>query len=90
VVGTRNFLQVALERGVAKFIHISMTDVYGYPDSRVDETAPFRFRGWQYGDTKIKAEQAVWEYHRQHGLPITIIRPLNIYGPQPTTFDKAN
>lgn len=86
VVGTRNLLQVALERGVDKFIHISTTDVYGYPDSPVDETAPFRFRGWPYGDTKIKAEETVWEYHRQHGLPITIIRPLNIYGPRSTTF----
>jgi len=86
VVGTRNLLQAALESGIDKFIHISTTDVYGYPDSPVDETAPFRFRGWPYGDTKIKAEQAVWEYHRQHGLPITIIRPLNIYGPRSTTF----
>ena len=86
VVGTRNFLQAALERGVNKFIHTSTTDVYGYPDSPVDETAPFRLRGWPYGDTKIKAEQAVWEYHRQHGLPMTIIRPLNIYGPRSTTF----
>ncbi|UCD78692.1 MAG: NAD-dependent epimerase/dehydratase family protein [Desulfobacterales bacterium] len=67
VVGTRNFLQAALEGGINKFIHISTTDVYGYPDSPVDETAPFRFRGWPYGDTKIKAEQPVWEYHRQHG-----------------------
>jgi len=86
VVGSRNLLQAALESGVDKFIHISTTDVYGYPDSPVDETAPFRFRGWPYGDTKIKAEQAVWEYHRQHGLPITIIRPLNIYGPRSMTF----
>ncbi len=86
VVGTRNLLQAALERGVDKFIHVSTTDVYGYPDSPVDETAPFRFRGWPYGDTKIKAEVTVWEYHRQHGLPITIIRPLNIYGPRSMTF----
>ena len=81
VVGTRNLLQAAVEGAVNKFIHISTTDVYGYPNSRVDETAPFRFRGWPYGDTKIKAEQSVWDYHRQHGLPVTVVRPLNIYGP---------
>ena len=86
VVGTRNLLQAAVEGAVNKFIHISTTDVYGYPNSRVDETAPFRFRGWPYGDTKIKAEQSVWDYHRQHGLPVTVVRPLNIYGPRSTTF----
>jgi nucleoside-diphosphate-sugar epimerase len=86
VAGTRNLLRAALDRGVDKFIHISTTDVYGYPNSPVDETASFRFRGWPYGDTKIKAEQAVWEYHQGHGLPISIIRPINIYGPRSETF----
>ena len=86
VTGTRNLLQAALERRVDKFIHISTTDVYGFPDSPVDETAPFRFRGWPYGDTKIRAEETVWEYYRQKGLPISVVRPLNIYGPRSTTF----
>jgi nucleoside-diphosphate-sugar epimerase len=86
VTGTRNLLQAALDRRVDKFIHISTTDVYGFPDIPVDETAPFRFRGWPYGDTKIKAEEAVWEYHRQKGLPTSVVRPLNIYGPRSTTF----
>jgi nucleoside-diphosphate-sugar epimerase len=86
VAGTRNLLQAALERRVDKFIHISTTDVYGYPDSPVDETAPFRFRGWPYGDTKIKAEETVWEYYHQKGLPVAVVRPLNIYGPRSTTF----
>jgi len=86
VTGTRNLLQAALEKRVNKFIHISTTDVYGYPDSPVDETAPFRFRGWPYCDTKIKTEETVWEYYHQKGLPISVVRPLNIYGPRSTTF----
>ena len=86
VFGTFNLLQAALETRVGKFIHVSTTDVYGYPDSLVDETAPFRFRGWPYGDTKIRAEQAVWEHYRKHGLPTSVVRPLNIYGPRSTSF----
>ena len=86
VAGTRNLLQAALENQVDKFIHISTTDVYGYPDSPVDETAPFRFRGWPYGDTKIKAEEIIWECYHQKGLPIAVVRPVNIYGPRSTTF----
>ena len=86
VTGLRNLLDAALEAGVSKFVHVSTTDVYGYPNYPADETAPFRLRVLQYGDTKIKGEQLVWAYHREHGLPITVVRPVNIYGPRSTSF----
>jgi nucleoside-diphosphate-sugar epimerase len=92
VIGTRNILQAALEKRVDKFIHVSSTDVYGLPDSPVDETAPFHLRGWPYCDTKIEAEEMVWKYYHQKGLPISVVRPQNIYGPRSRTFvlDIAN
>jgi nucleoside-diphosphate-sugar epimerase len=86
VSGVRNLLDVALEYGVSKFIHVSTTDVYGHPDYPANETAPHRFRGWQYGDTKVEGEQLVWDYYHQHGLPVTIVRPANIYGPRSIPF----
>jgi nucleoside-diphosphate-sugar epimerase len=86
VTGFRNLLDASLEAGVSKFVHVSTTDVYGHPNYPVDETAPYRLRGWQYGDTKIEGEQLAWTYHREHGLPITIVRPVNIYGPRSTSF----
>jgi len=86
VTGVHNLLEAALEVGVRKFIHVSTTDVYGHPDYPADETTPYRLRGWPYGDTKIEGEQLVWTYYRQHNLPITIVRPVNIYGPRSTTF----
>lgn len=86
VTGVRNLVEMALEAGVNKFVHVSTTDVYGHPDYPADETAPYRLRGWHYGDTKIEGEQLVWAYHRQHGLPVTVVRPVNIYGPRSTTF----
>lgn len=86
VTGLRNLLDVALEAGVGRFVHVSTTDVYGHPNYPADETAPFRLRGWQYGDTKIKGEELVWAYHREHGLPITVVRPANVYGPRSTSF----
>ncbi len=86
VTGVDNLLAAALESNVDKVIHVSTTDVYGHPDYPADESAPFRPRGWPYGDTKIEGEQIVWDYHRQHGLPITVVRPVNIYGPRSTTF----
>jgi len=86
VTGVHNLLEVALEAGVGKFIHVSSTDVYGHPDYPADETTPYRFRGWPYGDTKIEGEQLVWTYYQKHHLPITIVRPVNIYGPRSITF----
>jgi len=84
--GVRNLLETAVAAGVSKFIHVSTTDVYGHPDYPADESAPYRKRGWPYGDTKIEGEQLAWTYHHEHGLPVTVVRPVNIYGPRSTTF----
>jgi len=86
ITGVRNLLQAAVAAGVGKFIHVSTTDVYGHPDYPADESAPYRKRGWPYGDTKIEGEQLAWTYHHEHGLPVTVVRPVNIYGPRSTTF----
>ncbi len=34
-----------------------------------------------YSITKWEQEQLVWQAHRDHGLPVTVIRPAPIYGP---------
>jgi nucleoside-diphosphate-sugar epimerase len=84
--GVRNLLETAVAAGVGKFIHVSTTDVYGHPGYPAGESTPHRLRGWPYGDTKIEGEGLAWAYHRQHGLPVTVVRPVNIYGPRSTTF----
>jgi len=86
ITGVRNLLEAAIAAGVDKFVHVSTTDVYGHPDYPADESTPYRLRGWPYGDTKIEGEQLAWAYHREHGLPVTVVRPVNIYGPRSTTF----
>jgi nucleoside-diphosphate-sugar epimerase len=79
-------LELAREARLDRFVHISTTDVYGFPDYPADETAPFHYRGWPYGDTKIEGEKLVWAYHRQYDLPVTIVRPATIYGPRSTAL----
>lgn len=81
VMGTNRLAEAALKGGVERFVHISTTDVYGHPCIAVAEDAPFRYRGWPYGDTKIDAEKALLEIASQ-GLPTTIIRPATVYGPR--------
>jgi nucleoside-diphosphate-sugar epimerase len=71
---------------VERFLHVSTTDVYGYPRVPCDESAPMRDVGLPYNRTKIQGEEAAWRAHREHGLPVTVLRPATIYGPRGKDF----
>jgi nucleoside-diphosphate-sugar epimerase len=87
VEGTRNLVTAALRcPTLDRFVHVSTTDVYGYPAVPCDETTPAHDAGLPYNQTKILAEEAVWRAHREHGLPVTIVRPATIYGPRGKDF----
>jgi nucleoside-diphosphate-sugar epimerase len=87
VAGTQNVLDAAVRAGsVARFLHVSTTDVYGYPRVPCDEGAPMCDVGLPYNRTKIQGEEAAWRTHRQHGLPVTVVRPATIYGPRGKDF----
>jgi oxidoreductase len=87
VVGTQNLLDAAVRAGkVERFLHVSTTDVYGYPRVPCDESAPMRNVGLPYNRTKIQGEDEVWKAHREQGLPVTVVRPATIYGPRGKDF----
>ena len=69
-----------------RFLHISTTDVYGYPRVVCDEEHPRTFVGLPYNETKCLGEGAVLEAHEKAGLPVTILRPATIYGPRGAAF----
>ena len=87
IVGTQNLLDAAMGAGtVERFLHVSTTDVYGYPQVPCDEDAQLRDVGLPYNRTKIQGEEAVWRAHRDGGLPVTVVRPATIYGPRGKDF----
>jgi oxidoreductase len=87
VAGTQNVVDAAASAGtVERFLHVSTTDVYGYPQVPCDESAPMRDAGLPYNRTKIQGEEVVWRAHREHGLPVTVVRPATIYGPRGKDF----
>jgi nucleoside-diphosphate-sugar epimerase len=87
VAGTKGLLDAAVQDGgVERFLHVSTTDVYGYPQTPCEESAPTRDAGLPYNRTKIQGEEAVWRAHREHGLPVTVVRPATIYGPRGKDF----
>ncbi len=82
VQGSANVMQAALQAGVAKFIHISTVVVVGHPlpNRMVDETHPTNPVD-PYQRSKLKGEQLALQYHRDHALPVVILRPGAFYGP---------
>jgi nucleoside-diphosphate-sugar epimerase len=82
VDGTRSLLQASVRASVKRFIHVSSTDVYGYPDTTaIDEQyTATRFRNW-YAQTKLQAEGEVRRAAHADGLNTVVLRPATVYGP---------
>lgn len=86
VTGVANLLEVAQEQPtLQRFLHVSSTDVYGYPHTVCDEETPMSDAGLPYNRTKIAGENLVWAAS-DDGLPVTVIRPATIYGPRDQDF----
>ncbi len=68
-----------------RFIHVSTTDVYGYPEIAGDESTSRRDVHLPYNSTKLRGEELVWKAAAS-GLPVTVLRPASIYGPGGKAF----
>ena len=89
VIGTQNLISAAQGApNLHRFLHVSTTDIYGYPQVPCTEEHPFTDAGLPYNQTKGRAEAAVWKAHQEAGIPITIIRPATIYGPRGKDFTQ--
>ena len=82
VAGTRNLLEASTAASAERFVHVSTTDVYGYPGGRGigEEHLPARFSNW-YAETKRDAEAEVRRVEHTRGLDVVILRPATVYGP---------
>jgi len=87
VLGVQNLLAAVEEAGeVQRFLHISTSDVYGYPREACDETHPITDVGLPYNRSKCLGEQAVWDWYKKTGIPTSVIRPVSVYGPRSKDF----
>jgi dTDP-glucose 4,6-dehydratase len=81
VVGTQVLLDAMRERPIERFILISSSEVYGTAESDpMTEDHPINPRS-PYAGTKAGGDRLAFSYWCTYGLPITIIRPFNNYGP---------
>jgi dTDP-glucose 4,6-dehydratase len=82
IKGTLNVLQAARELKVKRVIHTSTSEVYGTAQTvPIREDHPLQGQS-PYSATKIGADQLALAFHRSFGLPVTILRPFNTYGPR--------
>lgn len=89
VQGTQWLLDAALQTPVERFVHLSSIAVFGVPaPAYFDDTTPYGPGKDPYSQTKIAAERLVLRYHREHGLPVTVLRPAVVYGPRGTWVEE--
>lgn len=82
VKGTLNVLQAARELDVARILITSTSEVYGTAQYvPIDERHPYQGQS-PYSATKIAADKLAESFYRSFGMPITIVRPFNTYGPR--------
>ncbi len=82
IKGTLNILQASRQTEVEKVIHTSTSEVYGSAQYvPIDEGHPLVGQS-PYSASKIAADQLALSFHRSFGLPVTILRPFNTYGPR--------
>src|SRR6476469_10781145 len=82
VVGTQVLLDAMRKHPVERFILISSSEVYGTAVADpMDEDHPLNPRS-PYAATKAGGDRLAYSYHVTYGLPVTIVRPFNNYGPR--------
>jgi dTDP-glucose 4,6-dehydratase len=83
VIGTTNVLLGAKEMGgLERVVLTSTSEVYGSAVRvPMDEDHPLQPQS-PYSATKIAADALGISFHRSFGLPVTIVRPFNAYGPR--------
>lgn len=88
VTGAKNLLELGRKNGLKGFLFFSSSEVYGDPDPRAVPT-PETYCGNVssigpracYDESKRLTETISLIYHQRFGIPTTIVRPFNIYGP---------
>jgi dTDP-glucose 4,6-dehydratase len=81
VLGTLNVAEAALREGVRRLVHVSTSEVYGTAQVvPMTEDHPLQAQS-PYAASKIGADMLIESFARTHGLPTTIVRPFNTYGP---------
>lgn len=85
ILGTATLMDACRKYGIKRYHQVSTDEVYGdlpldWPDLFFTEETPIHTSS-PYSSSKAGADLLVMAYHRTYGLPVTISRCSNNYGP---------
>ena len=85
IMGTATLMDACRKYGIKRYHQVSTDEVYGdlpldRPDLFFTEETPIHTSS-PYSSSKAGADLLVMDYHRTYGLPVTISRCSNNYGP---------
>ncbi len=83
VIGTQRVANAVLQNRdkIKRFVHISTSEVYGTAlKNKMDENHPLNPAS-PYAAAKVGGDRLVYSYINTYGIPATIVRPFNMYGP---------
>ena len=85
IMGTAVLMDACRKYGIKRYHQVSTDEVYGdlpldRPDLFFTETTPIHASS-PYSSSKASADLLVLAYHRTYGLPVTVSRCSNNYGP---------
>jgi UDP-glucose 4-epimerase len=87
VLGSVAVLEAASQlEHMSRLVCFSTSEIYGVRAvnaSEHDDAAipPAGEPRWSYAASKLAEEHFAFAYHRERGVPITVVRPFNVYGP---------
>jgi len=95
-IGTLNVLIAAREHGASKVVVTSTSEVYGSARfTPMDEGHPKQPQS-PYSASKIAADALALSFNLSFGMPVSVVRPFNTYGPRqsdraiiPTVISQA-
>lgn len=79
-----HLLEACKGRTLRRFVHLSSLGVYEARHHHgTDESEPLPERHIDgYTTTKVESEHLALRYHREHGVPVVVLRPGFVYGPR--------
>ncbi len=80
VGGTVSVLEACRKEKIKRLVYVSTAGVMAETMNRADEKTPYGPMT-NYEKSKALAEKTVLEYHKRFKLPVVVIRPALLYGP---------